>query len=405
MVLCGFLIFFSAAPLLNPVNSAVAAALYQDPRRFGLIVQLYLLALFSLFLGSASAPKPNQHTFWVRALSFEVSPGRLWRWYLLTSLVTAVFIAALAALNNINPLDYFLRSRYISARLVIDPVSIYLDSLSRFMLVALGALSGAVLALSSGWGRRLITFLILSICGLYALGTGTRYYFLYIIGGAFLVWLNLRYSRSGMLSRLRLNSRIIAMAIGLGLIGIVLTQMIVVRNTQGGLPAYLAGGPRLAGPERFIDSGLDQNTSLEVILDVFPEKRPYIGGMSFLSTFVLFVPRQIWPDKPSTLWTYLEDFALTANPNASYSIIGELYGNFDVIGVVAGMWAVGVFIAMWSQPILKRWGKAPLIVLYSMSLPAFLFLVRGDFQAAIGFMIYPMLVCWIVLRRAKAPDH
>jgi hypothetical protein len=71
---------------------------------------------------------------------------------------------------------------------------------------------------------------------------------------------------------------------------------------------------------------------------------PHLWGESYLGLFIQLVPRLLWEDKP---WPYDVDigWALqgvrTAIPP---SMVGELHVNFDIPGIIIGMFLMGLFL-------------------------------------------------------------
>lgn len=397
-VMVGFLFFFSAAPLINPSNSNWAIEIYSEPSRFLPLAGLYLLGLIAFLMGTLLPLQARVSPRGQGWLDFEVDINKLWRWYLVILLIAVVCLATLIILNDLNPIQFFLSSRYFGGQIRFShPLSRYLDQLFGYLIIALGVFSGMVLALSYKSKRRVRALLTVSLCGLYLLATGIRSHFLYLVGGSILVWWGLRWRDT------RQKIKLTPGLIWGGLFIIFLaSQMILIRNTQGGLVSYLSRGPRLVSLRSFVDYGIDQNISLEQVLNAVPDQRPYVGGISFISPFVAFVPRQLWAGKPTTAWAYMQGYSIfNKSPNASFSLLGELYMNFGFVGVTIGMIVVGFFTQRWHQLYVKHKHSVLIPTLYYMSLPAFAFLVRGDFQAAMTPIFYPGLVVLFVLRASR----
>jgi len=392
-MLTGCLIFFSAAPLVNPVNSFWAVALYNNPARFVATAGIYLIGVscFAIGLIWAGTVAMPQGRHW---LDFAVDANRLWIGFLLVAGSAILLLLLLIRLNQLSPLEFLLASRYFGSQLTLShPLSRYLDQLFSYQIIAAAALAGAVVALSRQWWRQLMAVLIVAIFGLYLLSSGVRSHFLYLTSGAVLVWWGLRWRLA---ARLVLPPQVLLV----GVLSLFLaTQMIQIRNTPGGFTAYLTQGPRVQNLRSFIDYGIDQNLSLEQVLAAVPASRSYVGGLSFLSPFVAFVPREWWPNKPTTAWAYMAGYStiFAASPNAAFSFWGELYLNFGMIGVLLGSLLAGIVAQRWFSFYLAYRHSVPITLLYYMSLAAFAFTVRGDFQAAMTPTIYPMAIVLLLL--------
>lgn len=398
-VMVGFLFFFSSAPFVNPTNSKWAVEIYSSPDRFLPLAGLYLLGIVSFLIGVLLAHRfifPFKNEIWFK---FKININRLWRLYLALILITIMCVSIVLFLNRLNPIDFFLSSRYVGGHINLShPLSRYFDQLFGYLIIALGALSGIIFASSSLWKRRTVAFAVVFLCSLYLFSTGVRSRFLYLVGATVLVWWSL--SWEGNIKKIKVTPRLIWTALFLILF---VSQMIVIRNTRGGLMNYLSRGPQFISLRTFVDYAIDQNISLEQILDAVPHQRPHVGGMSFISPFVAFVPRQLWSGKPTTAWAYMRGYTIFAeSPNASFSLLGELYMNFGLLGVPIGMTLFGFWTQRWYQLYNRNRQFIPMNTLYYMSLPAFAFLVRGDFQAAITPIFYPGLVVLFVLRSSRS---
>jgi oligosaccharide repeat unit polymerase len=401
-LMVGFLLFFSAAPLINPSNSNLAIGIYSDPSRFLPLAGVYLLGLTAFLVGLFLARQPRASPRGQKWLGFEVDANKLWKWYLVIVLIAAAYLAALIILNGLNPIEFFFSSRYAGGqRSFSHPLSRYLDQLLRYFIMALGSLSGIIFALSDQPKRHLIALSVIALSALYILAGGVRFHFLYLVGGTILVWWHLSSSMN--------KTKLTIPPLRLILIGVMVVflmmQMIAIRNTPGGLLNYLSGGPRFVSLDAFIDNGIDRNIGLEQALIAVPARRSYVGGLSFISMFTAFVPRVLWANKPTTAWAYMAGYTIFDQPNTSFTILGELHINFGFPGIVFGMLIIGIFTQNWHRLYLMYQKTVPMTTFYSMSLLVFAFLVRGDFQTAVGTIFYAMLIVLFVLRTSRKSNQ
>jgi len=91
--------------------------------------------------------------------------------------------------------------------------------------------------------------------------------------------------------------------------------------------------------------------SVAVVLRDVPRWEPYAMGRTiFIPTMVFFVPRVIWPDKPTAEFgrefgeTFRVVHILDAETNVAATIPGELYWNFSLPGVLIGMGLWGLVL-------------------------------------------------------------
>ena len=97
---------------------------------------------------------------------------------------------------------------------------------------------------------------------------------------------------------------------------------------------------------------LDQLTILGIDVVATPESVPYWGGESFKDGLYVFIPRILWPDKPTmtigNAFGHRYDILDPGDETTSWNLpwIIEFYANFGLLGVVAGMALVGVALAL-----------------------------------------------------------
>jgi hypothetical protein len=101
-------------------------------------------------------------------------------------------------------------------------------------------------------------------------------------------------------------------------------------------------------------------SSVAVVVRDTPRWVPYAEGRTlFLPAFAYFVPRVIWPDKPSfTLGrefgeTFRVIHILDEKSSIAATVPGELYWNFDLPGIIVGM-AVWGGVLRWFY---RRYGE------------------------------------------------
>jgi hypothetical protein len=133
---------------------------------------------------------------------------------------------------------------------------------------------------------------------------------------------------------------------------------------------------RLATPERFYDLELmfptvnrfNQGMLVGKVLDHVPNRAPFAEGETiFLSLAATFVPRVMWPDKPTAGGHYnMERFAGFRIEGVSMNIspMGEAYGNYGVQGGIFFMFIYGLFFALLILFLMNYVRKRPTIILW-----------------------------------------
>jgi hypothetical protein len=124
---------------------------------------------------------------------------------------------------------------------------------------------------------------------------------------------------------------------------------------------------------------------------IFSEKRDYLYGRSFLALAVNPVPRRFWQNKPVGFgYTLAQELFETGTPptNLGPSIEGELFANGGLIAVIVGMAILGFLCKWYDSLLLGPYKNQSSLLLHSLGLYQFFFLVRGDFlDAAYAFLI------------------
>ncbi len=133
---------------------------------------------------------------------------------------------------------------------------------------------------------------------------------------------------------------------------------------------------RLGTPERFYDLELlfptvnrfNQGMIVGKVLDYVPNHAPFAEGETiFLSLAATFVPRFMWPDKPTAGGHFnMERFAGFRLEGVSMNIspMGEAYGNYGVEGGIFFMLLYGLFFAMLIVLLMNYVKKRPTIILW-----------------------------------------
>jgi len=167
-----------------------------------------------------------------------------------------------------------------------------------------------------------------------------------------------------------------------------------------------------------ISSGFEttsqRSANLDVLADVIiqtPSEVPYWGGETYLSLLGTFVPRFLWPDKPSKelgqgfghRYNYLDSHDEATSFN--FPILVEAYANFGIVGVAIVMWLCGA-IYMLVERAVNVPGQSDLLSLAGVVLIIPLTNIESDFSLGFGGLIMNGTALWIVLRaiRGKIPD-
>lgn len=112
--------------------------------------------------------------------------------------------------------------------------------------------------------------------------------------------------------------------------------------------------------------------TLALVIDSFPDKVPYLAGESWLSLLVAPIPRWIWPEK-NQFFPWQDNrivYQLSGVP-APTPFLGVLYANLSWIGVVVGMFMMGVFYRALYEWLKRHPGDPNVALLYGLILITF----------------------------------
>ncbi len=144
---------------------------------------------------------------------------------------------------------------------------------------------------------------------------------------------------------------------------------------------------------------------VSVFVEMAPEKIPFRGFDVFLyDFFIVFIPRLIWPEKPSISkgTVYSKDFGLLSDDNTSTSVGSSLMASFYIY---EGWWlaVLGMFLFGFVYNVLEKtlnvgmsWGRIVYFILFKEFI-----VIERDYLSLTGTIIFLILfvlfVCGIAL--------
>jgi len=140
-----------------------------------------------------------------------------------------------------------------------------------------------------------------------------------------------------------------------------------------------------------------------------PEFIPYWSGDSYRTLWTSFIPRILWPGKPQATigqdfghrYYLLQEYDKNTSINLPWLI--EFYINFGILGVLSGMFFVGVFFRLLVQK-LKFPVQARMEYALAVAITFSLFYAESNFALMVGGMI-PTFFVFIVLMRLSTHGH
>ena len=119
----------------------------------------------------------------------------------------------------------------------------------------------------------------------------------------------------------------------------------------------------------------------------------YRLGSTFDDLLWFYVPRQWWPDKPLSFgYTFAGEFFPGANLTSSYtpSMVGELYLDFGVIGVILGFYMFGLVLRATYEALVGK-GTHLGIAVYIIVLFRLTNMIEGPITTHIEFLLAELL--------------
>jgi len=145
-----------------------------------------------------------------------------------------------------------------------------------------------------------------------------------------------------------------------------------------------------------IEPVLGRSYHIDVFIIIIDKVRSF-GDLKLGSTLnellFFFIPRGLWPEKPLSFgYTFGSDFLnYVDNPSAfSTSLIGELYLNFYIPGIIFGFFLIGRFMRSVYEGLVAN-GSGIAIVLYGIICYRLVHMVEGPIAAHLIFTLASLL--------------
>ena len=162
------------------------------------------------------------------------------------------------------------------------------------------------------------------------------------------------------------------------------------------------GGAIVLGAE----ASMRRSATLDLLADVVrrtPHDVPYWGGETYRSLIGAFVPRFLWPSKPTKdvgnrfghRYGYLASYDRWTSVNMPYLL--EFYANFGFNGVLAGMF-VTAFIIRLLDVLVNRPGSGILRATAGLIIVHPIFAIESDFSLLFGGLLLNGVALWIIVR-------
>jgi oligosaccharide repeat unit polymerase len=140
--------------------------------------------------------------------------------------------------------------------------------------------------------------------------------------------------------------------------------------------------------ESFI-GGITVNYEMcEYHIHVVPEEIDYMYGKGFLTPFLIFIPRAIWPSKPVASDQPINElvFGLDYKTNTGVTIVAEMYQNFGILAPL-GMFFIGKFVRGFNRYLRENSDNMVAWISWFMIIVDFATEWRGGFTSMTGSII------------------
>lgn len=236
--------------------------------------------------------------------------------------------------------------------------------------------------------RRVLPITVAILASLVLLGSGQRGPFIAAASAAGLVWLKTSKKRRNQRGAVMLGALLLLLIAGLTGIA---------RGASG--TREITFGNVIAEP-----FGAGNNLFLPVagLSITVPAEIPYLHGRSYLQTFILPIPRALWPTKPKDDITVVITRFDPDNSGFAFPAFGESYANFGFIGVAA----CGLVLGGGAELLHRRFATSQTVkgsVVAAVQAGVFLQLFsRGDFAPMFTTYIGVLAAAAYIGRRRSA---
>ncbi len=157
------------------------------------------------------------------------------------------------------------------------------------------------------------------------------------------------------------------------------------------------------------ETSAGRSANLDLLANVIirtPREIPYWGGETYLSLVGAFVPRVLWPDKPTKelgqAFGHRYGYIGQSDTNTALNlpILVEFYANFGIAGAIAGMFLVGLIYFVLDRTV-NNPGQDTLHSLVGVVILIPLANIESDFSLGFGGLILNGVALWFVLRTIR----
>ncbi len=247
-----------------------------------------------------------------------------------------------------------------------------------------------------------IAFALIGGIGVYTVLWSRRTFILWVLISLFVLFYLIKQRRPGLISTVLFGIAIF--------VAITLTVAYRPHLHLGATDAdFAAVEPRNAAVSSISQTG-DEFDSFLAIVSLYPDRIDYDYFQIYARIFIHPIPRIIWPEKPPLFVSSWDEFLFQSKitKGASESVLGDLYIQLGLLGVIIGMLVSGALWKFLFAYVKKVPSSGFMHLLYAVALgniPSFI--VQSGISAFwkwMPFMIPGIVVAyWVAKRRIQIP--
>ena len=153
--------------------------------------------------------------------------------------------------------------------------------------------------------------------------------------------------------------------------------------------------------------------NLEYVVVSVPENAPYLWGVTYLKPLFWWIPRSIWPEKPESVMMRIvhepKPYSFAGGTSQGVTILGEMYWNLGIPGVIVGMFVFGVSCRVVTSYGRVHSGSLAALLFYATAAPVLFEQFRGGFGTVLVMYLITQLAPLIAINKfvgvRRRPPH
>lgn len=145
-----------------------------------------------------------------------------------------------------------------------------------------------------------------------------------------------------------------------------------------------------------------------VLVAITPEVIPFLYGRSYVEVLFQPIPRVLWASKPVPAGFMVGQVLRGVNVGTPSTVMGELYLNFGVFGIVPGMLLFGLLCAMVDHWLKDNRDSPAVVLVFSFLFASLPQIVTRSFMGVVTqlllFLLPTLVFLWYVTRRSRRLD-